>query len=276
VRVLVGLLARPPVAAALAAGGEKLLVDQAQTLTFAHWVRAVRYFEQVTDPDGSEEAAADVYERRYLHLSQLFDGTWRLDGELDPVGGAALHAALGRIDDQMFTADRSAATAALGRAAKAGDPSRSPAQRRADALVELAHRAAAAPPGGRRPRPLVSVLVDYETFAGRICELADGTVIAPGQVAALLDTALIERVVFDGPSRILDLGRARGFTGAVRRALEIRDRGCTFDGCDVPAHHCQGDHIHPWAQGGRTNEANGQLRCGYHNRWTGPDPPVAA
>jgi hypothetical protein len=57
-----------------------------------------------------------------------------------------------------------------------------------------------------------------------VCQLADGTVITPGTVASLLGEAWIERVVFDGPSRVVDLGQARRFTGGARRALEIRDR----------------------------------------------------
>jgi HNH endonuclease len=39
----------------------------------------------------------------------------------------------------------------------------------------------------------------------------------------------------------------------------------------------QGDHIHAWAAGGTTSLDNGQLRCGYHNRWRwqhpDPEPP---
>jgi len=120
--------------------------------------------------------------------------------------------------------------------------------------------------------------VGYETFKGRVCELADGTVVTPGTVASLLDEALIERVVFDGPSRVIDLGRARRFTGAVRRALEVLDRRCTHGGCDMPADRRQGDHIQPWSQGGPTTADNGQLRCAHHNRWRWDhgdgDPPL--
>jgi hypothetical protein len=104
-------------------------------------------------------------------------------------------------------------------------------------------------------------------------------VLAPGTVASLLDQALIERVVFDGPSRVIDLGRARRFTGAVHRALEVRDRRCTHPGCDMPPERCQGDHIQPWSTNGLTTIDNGQLRCAYHNRWRwghgDGDPPAA-
>jgi hypothetical protein len=121
------------------------------------------------------------------------------------------------------------------------------------------------------------VLVGYETFAGRICQLADQTVVTPGTVAKLLDEALIERVVFDGPSRVIDVGQARCFTGALRRAIEVRDRECQWDGCHVPYPHCEVDHIQPHAQGGPTTQTNGRLGCGPHNRHkgnqTGREPP---
>ncbi len=159
------------------------------------------------------------------------------------------------------------ARAEHGEAAIACHLTRTPARRRHDALVEMARRAVAAPTDGKRPQPLVSVLVGYETFKGPVCELADHTVITPGTIASLVDEALIERVVFDGPSRVIDLGRARRFTGAVRPTLDVLDRGCTHDGCDMPAERCQGDHVQPWSRGGRTDPDNGQLHCGYHNRW---------
>ena len=78
------------------------------------------------------------------------------------------------------------------------------AQRRHDALVEMATRALTAPADGKRPAPLVTVMVDFDTLAGRVCELAAGTVIAPGAVAELLghDETLIQRVVADGPNRV--------------------------------------------------------------------------
>jgi hypothetical protein len=144
--------------------------------------------------------------------------------------------------------------------------------------MEMARRAVTAPADGRRPQPLVSVLVATRPIKGRVCELADRTVVTPGTVASLLDEALIERVVFDGPSRVIDLGRARRFTGAVRRALDVLDRGCTHEGCGIPAERCQGDHIEPWSRGGDTNPDNGQLRCAYHNRrrWEHGDADLPA
>ena len=77
-------------------------------------------------------------------------------------------------------------------------------------------------------------------------------------------------------------GRARFFTGALRRAIEVRDRHCTHPGCHVPADQCQVDHVLEYARGGETTQDNGRLQCPVHNRRrntpipTGPAPPGPA
>jgi len=115
------------------------------------------------------------------------------------------------------------------------------------------------PAGSRLPEPLFTVLVGYESFAGRICELAKGTVVAPGSLVRWLGDAWVERVVFDGPDRIRNVGvRRRIFTGATCRAVELRDRECVHEYCDQPAEDCEIDHVEPWAAGGLTTEDSGR------------------
>ncbi|MDQ3293030.1 MAG: HNH endonuclease [Actinomycetota bacterium] len=111
----------------------------------------------------------------------------------------------------------------------------------------------------------MSILVGYETFAGRICELADGTVVAPGDVAAVLDRAVIERAVFESAARVTEISHQRLFTGALRRAIELRDRTCTHAFCSVEADRCDVDHRVPAREGGPTTQANGRLLCPFHN-----------
>lgn len=246
------------------AESEELLVGYARTMGWADFTRACAYWHQLADPDGVERDAAHRDAQRRLHLSQGLHGTGILDAILTPAGREAVADALGRIEQELFDADWADARQRLGDAATALDLARTPAQRRADALVEMANRAMKAPADGKRPRPLLSIYCGYETFAGRICELASGTVITPGTVARLLaqhDDFLIERVVFDGPSRILDLGETRLFTGALRRAIELRDRHCTAPGCHTPASQCDVDHVTPHARGGPTTQDNGRLAC---------------
>ncbi len=219
------------------------------------------------DPDGVEDSAASGEKARRFHLSQSWENMWFGDLVLDPISGAVVFNQLRRIESELFDADWAGARARLGDGATSADLARTPAQRRADALVEMARRAGSVPEGARRPDPLFTVVVGYETFAGRICELANGSAVSPGSLLEWLDEAWVERVVFDGPSRVIDVGVARRlFDGATRGAVQVRDRDCFHDTCDEPAEGCQIDHIEPWSAGGATVAANGRPACGYHNR----------
>ncbi|MFP4513545.1 MAG: DUF222 domain-containing protein, partial [Acidimicrobiales bacterium] len=248
------------------AGDEELLVGHARTLRFDDFCRAIDYWCQLHDPDGAEDHARDRYESRRLHLSETLDGTGALDAWFDPVGLAEFRTALERIETQLWKADWADARDRLGEEATEADLARSRAQRRYDALIEMARRASSVPAGAKQPRPLVTVLVDHPTLAGRVCELSTGPVVTPGEVLPLLNGADVERVVFDGPSRVLDVGeRQRLFTGATRRAIEVRDRRCDHDTCTTPAHYCDADHIEPYEPDGLTIQTNGRLRCPAHH-----------
>jgi hypothetical protein len=199
---------------------------------------------------------------------------WYADGVFDPITGAIINRELSRIEKEFFDADWADAKARLGREPTIADLSRTPAQRRADALVEMAIRSASAPADGRRPEPLFTVLVGWETFKGRICQLANGTVVAPGALIPWLHQAWIERIVLDSPSRVTDVGAARRlFSGATRRAIQIRDQECFHPTCDEPFEDCQADHIVPYAAGGPTSQDNGRMACGFHNRARNKPPP---
>jgi hypothetical protein len=258
---------RTPATAEAMQRDEAMLVDHATRLTFQEFGRALAYWHQFADPDGVEIDAAKLHDSRSLSLSQTFENAWVGDFLLDPIGGSAVASALQAIEQELFQAEWAAARDRMGRDPVMADLSRSPAQRRADALVEMATRAMTAPHDGRRPEPLFTVLVDLETLAGRICELADRSTITPGSLLPWFDRAWVERIVFDGPSRVIDVGvRRRLFTGATRRAIEVRDRECYHELCDEPADRCQVDHIDPHAWGGTTEQGNGRLACAHHNR----------
>jgi len=58
----------------------------------------------------------------------------------------------------------------------------------------------------------------------------------------------------------------RTATPKMRRALAERDRCCVWPGCDRRPEWTEGDHIEPWALGGRTDIGNMRSLCGVHNR----------
>jgi hypothetical protein len=246
---------------------EASLVERASTLRHCDFLGVLAYWFQAADPNGVEQDAQAQRDARRLHLSQSFEGAWFLDGLLDPISGEAFSKVLRSIEDELFAADWAAAKEELGDEVSAASLARTPAQRRADALVEMARRPAAMPSGARLPKPLVTVLVGYETFAGRVCELASGAVVTPGSLLPWLTDAYVERVVFEGPDRVKNVGvRRRLFSGATRRAVEVRGKECFSEFCDVPADECDIDHIRPHGEGGLTVDENGRPACSYHNR----------
>ena len=77
--------------------------------------------------------------------------------------------------------------------------------------------------------------------------------------------ATLVRVTKKADGTILDVGRkARTMPWRLRRALEIRDRGCRFPGCG--RRFAEAHHIRHWADGGETSLDNGLLLCRYHHR----------
>jgi hypothetical protein len=257
-------------------------VAQGIDLRFDQFARYVRVWRDLNEPDRAEEAAVSRYQRRRLHASSTFDDLGVVDAVFDPVSFAIWHGELTRLEKQMFDDDWAATRARLGHEPTIFDLPRLPAQRRLDAQVEMARRSATMPPASKRPRVLVTVLVDYPTIQGRVLQLANGTVLTPGELLPLLTEADVERAVFDPQGRVIDLGRrSRLFVGATRRAVELRDQECTEDACDQRADRCDVDHYPtPWAEGGETNQNNGRLRCPTHHpgrrRPRGPSPPSAA
>jgi hypothetical protein len=254
---------------------EAVLVQVAKDLKFAAFSGALAYWSQLADPDGAEASEMEKLARRDLYVSQSLGGTWLGKMTFAPIGGAIFSNELMRLEKVMFDADWAEAKARLGREPHLDELARTPGQRRADAAVEMAVRSGAMPEGARRPEPLFSVLIDYPTLAGRVCELANGAIVSPGSLVPYLDAAWFERIVFAPGKRIECSVTSRFFTGATRRAIEVRDRQCTNPYCETPAECSEIDHIVPYAKGGPTNQENGQVQCGFHNRRRNgePDPP---
>jgi hypothetical protein len=251
---------------------EELLVGEACTLRHDQFVRVAAYWEQLADPDGTEAEALAQADRRDVYLAQSLDKMWLGAMTLDPTSGATVAGELNRLEHALFEADWAEANAALGREPRAEELARTSAQRRSDALVEMATRSKTAPAGGRRPAPLFTVLVGYETLHGRILELAGGSVLSPGSLLPWLDEAYLERAVFRPGGRVEVGATTRLFTGATRRAIELRDRECTHPYCDQRLEDCEVDHIVPYAAGGPTTQENGRLLCGFHNRLRSQPP----
>ena len=245
---------------------EAVLVTEMASLHVRDAQRRIDYWiEQACTEVDRERSRPDPVGRRW-NAVRSFNGHVDAGGWLPPIGGTEYLTELQAIEQEFFEADWEAARAEHGDDALPSHLPRTAAQRRADAQVEMARGSRAYREGKyHQPRPLITVHVGLGTFT-RMCELADGTVVSPSQVFPLLTEADIERIVFDGPSRVIYVGvRQRFFTGALRRAIEVRDMHCQHPGCYVPAHLCHIDHKIRYADGGLTTQDNGQCLCPKHN-----------
>ncbi len=227
------------------------LVGLAESLLFQSFQVAVRYWCHRYDPDGVEADAVERWNRRNVSCSPTWGGI-AIKGWLDPISGEIVKRELDRLEQEMFEAEWAELREREGDGASVGALARATWQRRADALVEMARRSASLvdhPERNAPARVLLSVLTGDESMA-RICELSSGTVVTPGEVLPLLKDCDLERLVFDSASRVVDVGvRQRCFTGATRRAIEVRDRQCVHGSCTLPAERCEIDHKQPYVRG---------------------------
>ena len=248
------LLAAARVSPTVFARDEAVLVDTLTGLSMAQGFRAIEYWKQAADGEASAGDAEHLHRRRHLSVSTTLGGMVRLDGELDPEGGQV-----------VITALRSLAEPGN---LDAGDP-RSPAQRRADALVEVCadHLTHGDSPVSGGVRPHVTLSVRPETLAGVAPGmLGDEVLITSDAARRVACDATVTEVTADGTT-VVDVGRARRtIPSAIRRALVARDGGCIHPGCGRPDRWCDAHHLIHWADGGPTSLNNLVLLCRRHHR----------
>jgi hypothetical protein len=233
---------------------EEQLVDAARRMDprelRAQWCR-MRY---EADQEAGLEAEEEQRRRRWLTMRQTYNGTFRLEAELDPEGGALLKTAI---------------SAMVGRRRAKGDE-RTGEQRRADAVVDMARYRLDAGDlptrGGQRPH--LSVVADLATLrlepGSPLAELDWGPLVTGETARRIACDAAITPVLVDEKGEILHVGRStRTVPAPTRKALNLRDRHCQGEegSCPVPAEECTPHHLIPWADGGPSELWNLRLYC---------------
>jgi hypothetical protein len=245
--------------AAAFAGSESHLVDAARIHPIPELTKVVAFWRERAELRRAPDREDSLRRRRKLHASVSFMGMVRVDGELDPETGDVLLTALGAV--------QGAETRSRG-----SDDTRTPPQRRADALGEICRQwldAADRPVvGGERPHLTLTVAADALAAGSAIPADLDHTGPVAGEIVRRLACdAAVMRVVLGGRSEPLDVGRRTAVVSpAMRRALILRDGHCRFPGCDRPHTWCDAHHAVHWADGGETAVANLLLLCRRHHR----------
>ena len=263
----------------LFAEAEAFLLKAAQQLDDHDLDDVVTYWKLHADPDGAQKDAEARYRARWLNVTTAPDGMVLVNGQLTPLVGAKFQALLGEIERDLFAAEWANAKATHGEATCVEDLERTPRQRSHDALDVIIDRAAVVTPGtevDHGPRTLLTVLVGLPELE-RLCQTEAGTILDIHDLLPDLKDLDIERVVFDGPSRVIDVGaRQRLFTGATRRAVQVRDRECAHPSCHEPVTYAQIHHVEHYEHGGETTQANAKVYCRWHHAWEHrQDPPAA-
>ena len=216
-----------------------------------HW-KQLRY---QADQEAAELAEEEQRRRRWLNFRQTEEGSFRIEGELDPENGVALKTAMRSL---------------MGRAGKADE--RTPAERRCDALGEMSRRLMSAGVlptlGGEKPQVLL--VANLETLrlepGSPMAELDWGPLVTGRTARRIAEDAELTPVLVNGRSEILYVGRrSRTVSRRVRKALNLRDRHCQAPGCEVEAELCQPHHLKHAADGGDSTLPNLRLYCPVHH-----------
>ena len=220
------------------------------------------------NPDGSDRDL-DAADRAELTI-----GTQRGDG-LTPVRGLLDKLAVEHLRQAIEPL-------AAPKPADDGRPDPRPAAtRRAQALAELVRRwlGLGESPTSRGVRPHATIICTLDQLRDGVgAALLDYAGPAGAGLTRLLtcDSDVALHLV-DQQGRFIDGTKEfRLFSPAQRRALAVRDGGCAWPGCDIPAAWTDAHHMIHWAQGGKTELDNAVLLCAYHhgyihrstNEWT--------
>lgn len=255
VRILSAASARHPEAFAV---HEETFADTASYLDTRDLGRAVDHWRQQVDHAAVVRDIGRRRDRRRAAIHQTIDGMWHHEGLYDPESGHTISAALrARVDPWNLDPD----------------DRRTHSQRMADALTDvcrfwLDHNREATTSGGTKPH--ITVTIDVDALHARTAvdlPTIDGTPVDVETIRRLACDAAVVRILTSGAGQPLDVGRTvRTVTPAIRRALDVRDSGCTWKGCDIPAGWCDAHHRIHWADGGATSLDNMMLLCRKHHR----------
>jgi 5-methylcytosine-specific restriction protein A len=271
---------------------EEQLVDLAGHLCPGELAKAAKEICDLLDSDGPEPDENAAYERESLTLIEAENGVkfrGYLANENAELLRSRIHAAARphkTVDGELDPRSREkrqadALTSTLAIAAAATDTGFKPPTGGNRPMVGDGARPLdgggddAAAPGREKWLPgfgakaNITVTIDFEDLKSATADATGDLVYGDGLSAAAIRRmacdAKIIPLVLGSNSEPLDVGRAeRLVTRAMRRALNVRDKGCVV--CGVPPIQCDAHHLRSWIDGGETAIHNLVLLCRAHHR----------
>ena len=228
-----------------------MLLGFAKALTWAGFRETVAKWASACDDALGDPASDQEHEeRRRVQLSPMPNGMWSLNGLLDALGGEALRMAL---------------EAGMPKPCK-GD-NRTPAQRRHDALVDIANESLAnedrSDVGGERPHVMVTIdAASGIAYTSQMYRLSSFT------RDMLLCDCVTTSVWLNAKGVPFDVGTPdSAIPMRNRRAVLARDQHCRAPGCWRPARWTDVHHIRERERRGTHEIENLCALCKFHHRW---------
>jgi hypothetical protein len=253
------------------------LVAEAEGIEVEELARRARQVRDALDPVGTEERHARRFEARSFRAWTDADGGRHgridFDDESAAFWDAVIASALRprRGGPRFMTAEEREAAADLIADTRTNE------QLAYDLITDVFRAGTLATAsdvfGARQPGVRMVMVRDAigprDAFGRMVAtaHLEDGGDALPGSVVdrALCDVGSVE-VTVDSCGNPLDVGREeRLFTPKQKLALAVRDGGCLWPGCRVPASYCEAHHSEHWVEGGRTDTESGVLLCRFHH-----------
>jgi hypothetical protein len=234
---------------------EEQMVKAAGNLAPSDLYRLGKQVRNILDTDGPAPAEDNAYRNETFWMKNAEHGL-RFGGYLANENAELLHTLIHANAKPHKTVDGQS------------DP-RSRDKRQADALTVVLNAAAGSGDTGHsRIKPHITVTIDYADLKNQTANATGDLVFGDGLSAAavrrLACDAGVLPIVLGSDSQPLDVGMEERFvTGAMRAALNARDRGCIV--CGAPPVHCDAHHLVHWIDGGPTAVDNLALFCKGHH-----------
>lgn len=236
------------------AENEDFFLDVAEHGTASHMEKIVRYVRSGMALNDAARLRAMV-EQCTCDWYHDDDGMLVLRARLMPDEGARLVKAI--------------------RSLEGNDTARPLASRRASALAMVAEAACAEEVKRSVPEIVVHLRAERaedasgnhvdDVSAGHAAVIEDAVAISTVTAERLCCDAAVVPILEDGLGEPLAIGRrSRTIPPAIRRAMNARDQGCRFPGCNH-TRFLHGHHIRHWAHQGETSLANLVTLCSYHH-----------
>ncbi len=274
-----------------------LFLGQAERLEHDDFADVVKHFVVQADRDSAFNDQKFHEDQRTASV-RVDDGAIRVHASGgDPLRSVEMKEIFERAVETEAHKDFEARRGEHGDDALAHPMPRSGDQRRFDAIYAIFMASVVAPANGKRPQPLVNIVIDPTTSlevlakyglidltdsdpadndltdlakvdpASRRCTTSTGVAVHPDVALQAMFAGSVRRVMVDAHDVVINMGRTqRLFTGKARQAAQLLAVRCGFRGCDVAAEFCDVDHVAPWVDGGETDQANSMPLCGSHDR----------